>query len=102
MDDRADGSAGEADRISFLGTACPRSFRLRTLTLRPDEVLEYRQDDWADTFVVVERGELELRCRGGTWARFGAGAMLTLAELGVLRLRNAGTEPLVLSALSRR
>lgn len=91
----------DAERVSFLGTGCPKGLRLRTLTLQPRDGLDYVPDDWADTMVVVERGELELECHSGTLVWFTQGAILVFAGLGLRRIRNAGGTPLVLSALSR-
>ena len=76
-------------------------FRQRILTLAPLETIEYRRLDWADTFVVVERGNLEIECDSGTRAWFGAGAMLAFADLNLKYLRNTGCDQLVLRALSR-
>jgi quercetin dioxygenase-like cupin family protein len=89
------------DRVSFLGARRPKHFRLRTLTLQPSEAFDYHRADWADTVVVVERGELEVECRGGERAWFPEGAILVFAGLALRRLRNAGSGSLVLSALSR-
>jgi hypothetical protein len=91
----------DPDRLSFLGFSCPRDFRLRTVILQPGDSLGYRQEDWLAALVVVERGELDVECRGGTRARFGAGSVLVFAALPLRWLRNAGEQPLVLSALSR-
>jgi hypothetical protein len=90
------------DRVSFLGASCPKPFRLRTVILQPHDALDYRRADWLDTLVLVERGELEVQCRSGARASFGAGATLVLTGLGLRRLRNPGSTPLVISALSRR
>jgi quercetin dioxygenase-like cupin family protein len=90
-----------ADPISLLGGRCPRSFRLRTLTLQPGHAIDYHAGDWVDSLVVVERGELELECCSGVRARFSAGAILALNGLTLRRLCNASSSPLVLSALSR-
>ncbi len=73
-----------------------------TVILPSGDGLDYVAADWADTLVVVERGELELACQRGRRARFAAGAVLTLAGLPVRRLRNPGPGPLVLSAATRR
>jgi hypothetical protein len=89
------------DRITFLGTRCPKDFRLHTLTLDPRGTIDYRPADWADALVVVERGALEVECRGGARAQFDAGAILAFAALAVRRLRNPSSKPLVLSILSR-
>lgn len=91
----------DPERISFLGTPCPKTFRLRTVILQPHDGLDYRPADWLDTLVLVERGELEVECSSGTCASFGAGAALVLSGLELRRLRNPGSTPLVLSALSR-
>jgi hypothetical protein len=89
------------DAIPFAGTPRPGGFVVRTLILQPGDAIAYRPGDWADTLVVVERGELEIECHSGTGARFAAGAVLVFAGLPLRCLRNAGGEPLVLGALSR-
>jgi hypothetical protein len=91
----------DGDRVSFLGARCPGGFRRRTLTLQPQDALDYLRADWLDTVVIVERGELELECGSGSRASFSEGAVLVLCGVGVRRLRNSGTTTLVLSALSR-
>ena len=91
-----------ADPISFLGSQCSRSATVRALILQPDDAIDYNEDDWLDTLVIVERGELEVECRTGGRAVFGEGAVLAFVGLTVRRLRNAGDRPLVLSAVSRR
>ena len=75
--------------------------RRRTVILPPGDDLDYEAADWADTLVIVERGELELECVSGCCARFAAGAVLTLVGLPVKRIRNPGQDPLVLSAITR-
>ena len=89
------------DRISFLGARCPKDFRLHTLTLHPRDTIDYRPADWADVLVVVERGKLEVECRGGARAQFEEGAILAFATLAVRWLRNPSSNPVVLSTLSR-
>jgi hypothetical protein len=91
----------DLDRISFLDVPCPPNFRLRTLTLQPCDAIDYRGADWVDALVVVERGELEIECSSGARAWFQEGAILVLADLTVGCLRNSGSGPLVLSAISR-
>jgi hypothetical protein len=91
----------ETDPVSFLGRRCPRGFLLRTLILQPRDAIDYRPADWIDTLLVVERGELEVECAGGTRAVFAAGAIVLLDRLDLRRLRSSGSTPLVLSALSR-
>jgi hypothetical protein len=75
--------------------------RRRTVILQPGDGLEYVAADWADTLVVVERGLLELECQSGRCAPFPAGAVFTMVGLPVRRLHNAGSQPLVLSAITR-
>lgn len=77
------------------------NLRMRTLTLTPLETVEYRRSDWADTFVIVEQGNLEIECCSGVRASFGAGAILAFADLNLRLLRNSGADQLVLRALSR-
>lgn len=88
-------------RISFLGARCPKGFRLDILTLRARDAIGCQSADWADTLVVVEHGQLEVECRGGARARFDEGAILSFTRVELLQLRNPGSGPLVLSALSR-
>jgi hypothetical protein len=92
---------GDDRPITFLGVPCPDGFRIRLEALAPGATLEVRPADWADTLVVVERGELELRIRGGACARFREGAVLVLAGLAPRELRSVGDVPLLLSALTR-
>ncbi|MDH6137774.1 quercetin dioxygenase-like cupin family protein [Kitasatospora sp. MAA4] len=89
------------ERISFLGTRCPRGFRLRTRVLEPGEELPFRAADWQDALVLVEIGELEVECWSGASAGFQRGAALEFAGLTPRCLRNPGDGPLVLAALSR-
>jgi hypothetical protein len=91
----------DPDRISFLGAQCPANVRLRTVTLGPSATLDCDRADWADTLVIVERGELEIECRSGARARFAEGAILVFTGLRLRRLRNSGSETLMISALSR-
>lgn len=77
------------------------TFRQQTLTLAALEAVDYCRADWADTFVIVERGNLEIECCSGARAWFGEGAMLAFADLNLRLLRNTGTDQLVLRALTR-
>jgi hypothetical protein len=72
------------------------------VTLAPGSTRPYRAEDWTDALVVVERGEVELSCRVGGRRRFGAGAVMWLQGMELEALHNPGTEPTVLSAVSRR
>lgn len=82
-----------------MGAARVRSW---TVVLQPGDALDYLLEDWADTLLIVQHGELELECRSGRRATFAAGAVLTLGGLPLRRLRNACAEPLVLHATTRR
>lgn len=57
---------------------------------------------WDDALVVVDRGEIELDCAGGTRRRFDRGAVLGLRGLPLRAVCNSGTAPAVLVAVSRR
>jgi quercetin dioxygenase-like cupin family protein len=90
------------ERLTFLDGPLPPRFRLRGVTLAPGATRPYRAEDWDDALVVVERGEIELRCRAGGSRRFGAGAVMWLQGMELHALHNPGTEDTVLSAVSRR
>ncbi|MPZ63100.1 MAG: hypothetical protein GEU93_17785 [Propionibacteriales bacterium] len=69
--------------------------------LRARDAIDCQPADWADTLVVVERGQLDVECRNGARARFDEGAILSFAGVQLRQLRNPSGGPLVLSALSR-
>lgn len=92
---------GDAHPVSFGGAKCSKDFRVRTLNLQPRTAIDYRQADWVDTLVVVERGELEIECCSGARALFREGAVLVFTGLGLRCLRNSSRTTLVLSAVSR-
>ncbi len=62
----------------------------------------YDEAEWRDALVVVERGEIELECLGGSRHRFRRGDVLWLTGLPLRVLRNRGLVPAVLTAVSRR
>ena len=90
------------ERLSFLHGPVPSRFRLRAMTLAPGGTWPYRAEDWDDALVVVERGEVELECRFGGRRRFPAGAIMWLQGMDLRALHNPGSEPTVISAVSRR
>jgi len=90
------------DRLSFLDGPLPPRFRLRAVTIEPGGTRPYRADEWDDALVVVEAGEIELRCEAGGRRRFGAGAIMWLQGMGLAAMHNPGDVPTVLSAVSRR
>ncbi len=91
-----------SDRLSFLGRPVPRSFEVRLVVLPPGSERSFDEAVWHDALIVVERGDLELGCAGGSRLRIRCGDMLSLSGLGVGRLRQCGDEPAVLVAVSRR
>lgn len=77
------------------------AFDVRVVEVPPGGERAYDQAEWADALVVVDRGEIELDCRGGSRPRFAGGAVLWLGGLPVRALRNPGPAPAVLVAVSR-
>lgn len=76
-------------------------FRRRVVTIVPGETLPFVEADWADTLVVIERGDVDLCCSRGGRRRFGASAILVLTGLSLVSLHNPGVEDAVLVSLSR-
>jgi hypothetical protein len=92
----------DSDRVSFLGKPLPPGFELRTVAVEPGDELPYRDDDWRDALVIVERGELDIECVRGGHRQFRSGAILWLTGLPLRMLRNLGSEPVVIAAVSRK
>lgn len=61
----------------------------------------YRAKEWRNALVVVERGQIELRCLDDSRWRFERGATLFLAGLPIRTLRNDGSETALIGTLSR-
>ena len=80
----------------------PPSFRLRAIVVAPGRARPYDDAEWVDAIVVVERGEIELECVGGSRQRFTRGDVLWLAGLPLRALHNRGRLPARLVAVSRR
>ena len=80
----------------------PPAFRRRVVSIEPGGEVLYEAADWEDALVVVERGELEVEGRCGGRRRFQRGDVLWLAGLPLTILRNPGTEPAQIAAVSRR
>ena len=78
----------------------PAGFSRQVLCVDTGLELGLGPERWPD-IVVVERGVVELECRGGTSRRFGRGAMIPLARLPLAHLRSVGPTPLVLVAITR-
>ena len=88
--------------VSFLGRPAPSGMDLREVSIPAHSQLVYEPAEWAGALVVVEAGEIELECCGGTSARFGAGSVLFFDGLGLRAVCNRGGETVLLSAVSRR
>jgi hypothetical protein len=92
----------DAEPISFLHRRLSSSFDKRVVTLAPGGSRPYLAAEWNDALVVLELGEVTLECDDGGRRRFAAGAVLWLADLGLVALHNEGAEPAVLVAVARR
>jgi hypothetical protein len=78
-----------------------RQFVVRHVAIAAGTELAFTPADWRDAIVVVERGPLEVECPDGNRTTFETGAMLCLDSLSIGTLRNRGSEPVQLFALSR-
>jgi hypothetical protein len=96
------GQHAGCDRLSFAGRSLPAAFELREIALAPGGERPYDEAEWRGALVVVERGQIELECLGGTRRRFGCGAVLWLAGLPLRSLHNRGTEPALIAAVVLR
>ena len=76
-------------------------FEVRKVVLGPGTDRAYEADEWRDSLVVVETGEIELESLHGARCSFVRGDVLWLAGLHLRRLRNRGRVPAVLTATSR-
>ena len=88
--------------VSFLGRPTPPGMDMRLVSIPRQSELAYEPSEWAGALVVVEAGEVELECRGGASACFATGSVLFFEGLGLRAVRNAGDEPALLSAVTRR
>lgn len=77
------------------------SFRSRSITVAPGEDRPHDEDEWEGALIVVESGEIELRCRSGGRRRFGAGALLWFTGLDLVSVHNPGAEPAVFRGITR-
>jgi len=90
------------ERLSFLGRLLPSGFEMRVVVVDPGDTRVYRETDWRDALVVVERGEIQLEGAGGGRRDFSTGDVLCLVGLSLRALHNPGLEPAVLVAVSRK
>jgi hypothetical protein len=88
--------------LSFLGRPLPAAFELRVITLAPGRIRRFEPEEWRDGIVVVERGEVTLEAARGGELRCARGAVLCLAGLPLLALRNGGRDTAVLTVVRRR
>lgn len=77
------------------------AFSSRSVTVGPGDSRPHDEDEWQGTLIVVESGEIELRCRAGGSRRFAAGAVLWFTGLNLAAVHNPGTEPAVFRGISR-
>jgi hypothetical protein len=96
-----DGGSGRGG-LAFRGRSLPPPFLLREVSVAPGRELPFDEAEWRDALVVVERGEIELECLGGSRQRFVRGDVLWLAGLPLRALENPGRKPALLVAVSRR
>ncbi len=78
------------------------SFHSRSVTVAPGEDRPHDEDEWQGALIVVEAGEIELRCRAGGSRRFGAGAVLWFTGLDLASVHNPGPGPAVFRGITRR
>ena len=88
--------------LSLLDRPLPPAFELRVVTVPPGGARPFDEAEWRDALVVVERGEIELEFVAGADWRCRRGDVLWLTGLPLRALHGRGTEPAVLSAVSRR
>jgi quercetin dioxygenase-like cupin family protein len=78
-----------------------KGFHTRRIVFAPGAERRYHESEWRDAIVVVESGRLELEWSSGSRRGFGSGAVLWLIGLPLRVLRNVGSRPTVLVAVSR-
>jgi hypothetical protein len=85
------------------GTAQPhgRRFDRRRIEIAPGESRLHDEAEWRGVLVVLEAGEIELRCHAGGRRRFAAGSVLWFTGLNLRTVHNPGAVPAVILAVSR-
>jgi hypothetical protein len=91
----------DREPLSFRRRALPPRFTRAELAVAPGATRAYREAEWRDALVVVEEGEIELECVGGSRRTFCRGDVLCLAGLPLRALHNRGAAPAVLVAVAR-
>lgn len=88
--------------VTFLGRRIPTCFDHRTVTIPSGCHHAYARDDWHDSIVVVEAGEVELEAADGERHRFGRGSLVWFDGIALRSIRNDAAEDAVLVAIARR
>ena len=76
-------------------------FDVRVVAVPPGAERPFDAAEWQDAIVLVRSGEIELRGVSGASRSFGRGALIWLDGVPLRLLRNPGSEPAVLVAVSR-
>jgi hypothetical protein len=74
---------------------------IREVAVAPGADRPYDEAEWRDALVLVKAGRIELCGVSGATQAFGRGDLLYLQGVPLRALRNPGTEPAVLVAVSR-
>ncbi|MCE3552518.1 hypothetical protein LWC33_13740 [Pseudonocardia sp. RS11V-5] len=82
-------------------TSGPRRFDRRRIEIGPGESRPHVEAEWRGVLVVLEAGEIELRCHAGGHRRFAAGSVLWFTGLNLSSVHNPGAVPAVILAVSR-
>jgi hypothetical protein len=85
----------------LLGGALSPGFCRRVVILEPRSRRAYRPGEWQDAIVLIDKGEIELRCPGQPPRRFRRGDLLSLGGLGLTGIYNHGPGRAVLIAVSK-
>jgi hypothetical protein len=78
-----------------------RRFTRRRIEIAPGEARPHVEAEWRGVLVVVEAGEIELRCRAGGRQGFAAGSVLWFTGLDLRTVHNPGSVAAVILAISR-
>ena len=91
----------DGDRPTLLGRPIPAAIAVRRIVLSPGEVRHSSPAEWADDFVIVERGSVEVHCADGSRRTYVSGSMLCLSWVDVGSLANPTPEPSTILAIHR-
>jgi hypothetical protein len=89
------------ESLTFLGRQLSARFAVRFVRMAPGARRPYVEAEWRGALVVVERGTVELECRGGASRAFAPGSVLWLVGLPLRALHSRGPEPALLSVVTR-